>query len=148
MGIPKEQSPHISMEQNLCSLLLNKLSVSTQLDVYSPSPLNLPVSKCYAQLPSPNVAAETQQLPFIQRCAHFGCSSWLSSFKLTLVSEKLSCTKILLTFRLRLAAIPLNYRVKNIRNNVCQIIYIYIYKITIQLTSVGLAHAHPNYKKS
>jgi len=27
------------------------LSLSTQLDAYSPSPLNLPVSKCYAQLP-------------------------------------------------------------------------------------------------
>ena len=24
-------------------------------------------------------------------------------------------------------------------------IYIYIWKIAIQLTSVGLAHAHPNY---
>ena len=58
--------------------MLDKLSVSTQLDVYSPSPLNLPVSKCYAQLPSPNVATKTQQLPFVQRCAYFGCSSWLS----------------------------------------------------------------------
>ena len=58
--------------------MLDKLSLSTQMDVYSPSPLNLPVSKCYAQLPSPNVAAETQLLPFVQRCARSGCSSWLS----------------------------------------------------------------------
>ena len=49
-----------------------------------------------------------------------------------------SCTKILCS-----AAIALNYSVKNIWNDVRQIIY--IWKITIQLTSVGLAHTHPNY---
>ena len=28
--------------------MFGKVSLSTQLDVYSPSPVNLPVSKCYA----------------------------------------------------------------------------------------------------
>jgi len=29
-------------------IAFSKLSLSTQLDLYSPSPVNLPVSKCYA----------------------------------------------------------------------------------------------------
>ena len=42
--------------------------------------------------------------------------------------------------------ITLNYSVKNTWNDVHQIIYIYIYiwKVAIQLTCVGLAHARPN----
>ena len=54
----------------------------------------------------------------------------LSSFKLTLaswLSEKTSCTKILLTFRIQPVAIALNYSVKNIWNDIRQIIIIYIY---------------------
>ena len=113
--------------------MFDKLSLSTQVDVHSPSPLNFPVSKCYAQLPSPNVAAETQLLPFVQRCACSGCSSWLSFITVIIqanaswLSEKLSCTKILLTSHMRPTAIALNFSVKNIRNDVCQII-IYIYE--------------------
>ena len=45
---------------------------------------------------------------------------------------------------MRPAAIVLNYSVKDIRNDVCQIIYIYIWRIAIEQTSVGLAHGHPN----
>ena len=44
---------------------------------------------------------------------------------------------------MRPAAITLNYSVKNIQNDIHQILY--VGKIVIQLTSVGLAHAHPNY---
>ena len=44
-------------------------------------------------------------------------ASWLS--------EKPSCTKILLTFPMR-PRVALNYSVKNIWNDVCQIIYTYI----------------------
>ena len=43
------------------------------------------------------------------------------------------------------AAIALNYSVKNIRNDVRQKIIIYIRKIAIELTSVGLTHACLNY---
>ena len=49
--------------------------------------------------------------------------------------------------RMQPAAIVLIYGVKDVWKDVRQIIYIYIYiwKIAIEQTSVGLAHAHPNY---
>ena len=56
------------------------------------------------------------------------------------LSKKPSCTKILLAVRTPSAAIALNYSVDNIRNDVR-----HIWKIPIRLTSVGLAHARPNY---
>jgi len=44
------------------------------------------------------------------------------------------------------AAIALNYSVRIIQNDVCQIIItIHIWKIAMQLTSVGLTHARPSY---
>ena len=45
---------------------------------------------------------------------------------------------------MRPAAIALNYSVKNIWNDVQHMIH--TEKSAIQLTSVGLAHARPNYK--
>ena len=57
-----------------------------------------------------------------------GCPSWLSFITVVIqahtswLSEKLSCTEILLKFRMRPTAITLNYSIKNIRNNVRQII--------------------------
>ena len=54
-----------------------------------------------------------------------------------------------LTFRMRPAAIALNYRVTNIQNDVRQIIInIYVEKNAIQLTSVGLALARPKYVRN
>ena len=145
-GIFGDSSRHTSARNKIFAAFyaLHKLSHSIQLDAYSPSLLNLPVRKCYAQLPSLNVTAETQLLPFVQRCARSCCSSWLTVvIQAHAGCQKLSCTKILLTFHMRPTAIALNYSVKNIRNDVRQIII--IWKIAIQLTSVGLAHARPNH---
>ena len=56
----------------------SQLSLFTQGDVYSPDPVNLTVSiNATLQLPSPNVAAETQLLLFVQRCTRSGCPSGL-----------------------------------------------------------------------
>ena len=60
------------------------------------------------QLPSPNVTAEAQLLPH---------ASWLS--------EKPTYLRILLTFQMRPAPIALNYSIKNIQNDVHQIITTY-----------------------
>ena len=78
------------------------------------------------------------------------CHFWLSCITVVSTSSPWvsSCTKILLTLRMRPAPIALNYSVKHIQNDVRQKIvhiYIYIWKIAIQHTSVGLAHACPNY---
>ena len=120
MGIAKEQSSRISMEQHPAAFYtLDKLSPSTQLDVHSPSPLNLPVGKCYAQLPSPNVAAETQLLPFVQRSARSGCSSWLSFIIVVIQAHacELAVRETMLyenlTFRMWPVAVVLNYSVNN-----------------------------------
>ena len=96
MGIAKEQLSHISMEQiSAAFYTLDSLSLSTQLDVYSPSPLNLPVSKCYAQLLSRTVTAETQLLHFLQRCTHSGCSSsWLSFITVVIQAHVISTSLI------------------------------------------------------
>ena len=45
---------------------------------------------------------------------------------------------------MRPTANVLNYSVKNVRNDVWQKTMIYIWKIAIELSSVGLAHAWPN----
>ena len=69
-------------------------------------------------------------LHVVQRCACYGCLSGLSFITVVIQahaswgSEKQSCTKILLRFRMRPAAIALNYSIKNIRNDVRQIVYI------------------------
>ena len=94
------------------------MRLSTQLDVYSPGLVHLPVSNARLQLPSPNVAAEIQLFPFVQRCTHSSCLFWLS-FTTVIIqahaswfSEKPSCTKILRTFHLRPRAIRFNYSIK------------------------------------
>ena len=76
----------------------DKLRLCIQLDVYSPSTANLPVSKCYA---SANFAAEPQQL-YLRTKVYTLRLSFLAVFHLS-SSRKLavSCTKILLTFRVR-----------------------------------------------
>ena len=45
-GNGKRKSSHISMKKISTASTLSKLSLSTQLDIYSPSPVNL---HCYAQ---------------------------------------------------------------------------------------------------
>ena len=60
-------------------------------------------------------------LAVFHNCCH-------SSSRCSWLSEKPSSTKILLTFHTWPAAIALNYSVKNIRNDVHQLIYIYIYE--------------------
>ena len=84
------------------------------------------------QLPSPNTATKTQLLSACctkVRMLH-GCLSVLSFITVVIQahaswgSEKQSCTKILLRFRMRPAAITLNYSIKNIRNDVRQIVYL------------------------
>ena len=93
---------------NKISAAFCKLSLSTQLDVYSPSP---------------NVTAETQMLPFVQKCVRSGCPSWMSSITVVIQAHAIAgCQRTKLhenlLFRLRPAAIALNYSVKNIRNDV------------------------------
>ena len=73
--------------------------------LYTPSPVNLPVSKYYAQLPSPIVAAET--VTFSTKVRTF----WLSFLAVFDNCHHSSS-----------AAITLKYGVKNIRNDVSQII--------------------------
>ena len=54
---------------------------------------------------------------------------------------------MLLNFRMRVVAMRLNYSIKNIRNDVQCTKHIHIQrKSAVQLTSVGLPHAHPNYQ--
>ena len=112
----------------------SKLSLSTQLDVYSPCPVNLPVSRRYA--PAAQIECCRQNTISVTFCTKVH-TLWLSflaifyncrhssSRQLAVRSNKLSCTKILFTFRMQPAAIVLNYSVKNIWNNVHLII---IYK--------------------
>ena len=75
-----------------------------------------------------DVAANTTSIgyPLFNMCARSGCNSWLPFiFQSHLgASWLLSCTKILLKVRTRPAAIALNYSVKNIWNDVRQIIII------------------------
>ena len=53
-----------------------KLSLSTQLVIHSPSPVNL---QCYAQAVQPEFRHQnTYCLPFVQRYTRSGCPSWLS----------------------------------------------------------------------
>ena len=77
------------------------------------------------------MSLQTQLLgyPLFNKCARSSCFSWLS-FIIVIFQSHLgaeaswlpSCTKILLTVRTRPADIALNYSVKNIRNDVRQII--------------------------
>ena len=71
----------------------DKPSLSTQPNVYSPSPVNFPVNNGTLQLPSPNVTARKQLLPFIQRCAWSGCSSWLSFITVVIQAQLAGCQK-------------------------------------------------------
>ena len=80
-----------------------------------------------------DVAANTTSIgyPLFNMCARSGCNSWLpfisAIFQSHLGASWLpSCTKILLKVRTRPAAIALYYSVKNIRNDVRQIIIIII----------------------
>ena len=77
------------------------------------------------QLPIPNVVAKTQLLSLVQQV----CTLWLLFLAIfhnchhsSSPQLALSCMKILLTLRMWPAAIALNHSIKNIRNNVRQII--------------------------
>ena len=74
------------------------------------------------------MSLQTQLLgyPWFNKCARSGCFSWLSFISVIFqsylgASWLPSCTKILLTVRTWSAAIALNYSIKNIRNDVRQI---------------------------
>ena len=89
------------------------------------------------------VAANTTVVPLYSKCAHSDCLSWLPSISDIFQAHfRASCLRLhMLAANLYLnLTVTLNYSVQNIRNDVRQ-----IYVHTIELTSVGLAHAHPNY---
>ena len=75
------------------------------------------------------MSLQTQRLgyPLFNKCVRSGCNSWLSFISVIFQSHLgaswlPSCTKILLTARTRHTAIALNYSIKNIWNDVRQII--------------------------
>ena len=119
------------------SLPLSAFSLSTQLHTYSKYSRSSYLSW---------MSLQTQLLgyPLFNKCARSSCFSWLS-FIIVIFQSHLGaswlpgCTKILLMVRMRPAAIALNFSIKNIQNDIRQIIM----KISIQLTSVGLAYARP-----
>ena len=136
-----EGSYHTSaIEQNLCHLLRSVSCMGFSTQLYSSCTLNWVGATL--QLPIPNVVAKTQLLSLVQ----WAQMLWLSFLAICRQSSSpwcaataraSSCTKILLTLRMRHVAIVLNYSVKNIRNKVRQ-----KWKIVIEHTSVGLALAH------
>ena len=72
-----------------------------------------------------SLQAQLLGYPLFNKCAFFGCFSWLSFISVIFQSNfgaswLPSCTKILLMVRMRPTAIVLNYSVKNIQNNVRQ----------------------------
>jgi len=93
-----------------------------------------------------NVAANTTAVPCTigvhTPTILLGCLPYASSFKLTYA---LVCSLAAKLYEnLTYGCVKLQ-RPRNIWNDVHQIIYIYIiWKIAIQLTSVGLTHARPN----
>ena len=103
------------------------------------------LSRCYA--PAASSPKHNCMLSLVQYMyARSGGHSWLSFINVIIQAHPArasSCTKILSTNRMWPAAIPLNYSVKNIQNDVQQ--KIIIWKIAREHTSVGLAHARPNY---
>ena len=124
------------------SLPLSAFSLSTQL-------FNSPCIYTYSRYLRSSylfwMSPQTQLLGYqlFNKCARSSCFFRLSFiFQSHIGASWLpSCTKILLTVR-TCRAVALNYSIKNIRNDIRQIIIIIIL-YSIELTSVGLAHARP-----
>ena len=111
----KEDSCHFLISGSLSAQLFNSLCIHTYSKYSRSSYLSW-------------MSLQTQLLgyPLFNKCAHSGCFSRLSfTFQSHLRASWLpSCTKILLTVRTR-HAVALNYSVKNIRNDIRQIIILY-----------------------
>ena len=139
------------MEQNLWRhYTFNQLSLSTQQDVYSPGCVNLPVSKCFVPAAQPEFCHQNPTVTFRTKVCNTlavlcSCPAFITVVIQANASWLGGCQRKTKLYK-NLTCVPRaahGYHVKLQHHEYTE--RRMPDKIPIRLTSVGLAHARPNY---